>query len=70
MDGSSHDAHQHEVLLKLIDVRLVRNLMEEALMKTEICPSIYKPLLKRLTLTNYKITATVPKKSNYKNPRD
>lgn len=45
MDGSSHDAHQHDILLKLIDVRIVTNVMPEALIKTEIDPSIHRPLM-------------------------
>lgn len=70
MDGSSHDAHQHDILLKLIDVRIITNVMPEALIKTEIDPSIHRPLMQRLTMTKYKIKATVPKKSNCKNFRD
>jgi len=36
MDGSSHDAHQHELLMKLIDVRYVKHLYDDTLQGLDI----------------------------------
>lgn len=70
LDGSSHDAHQHKMLMDLVDMRIIKDIMPEALMKTEIPPDIHNEVMKRLLLTNYKIKATVPKKAHARNKGD
>ena len=69
LDGSSHDAHQHEILMKLVDERLINSLGYDVLEKTEIDPTIYREVIKRLKNFKYDIQAQGGDKS-LKHPSD
>lgn len=70
IDGSSHDAHQHEILMKLVDGQILEECFDTLYQRVELDPSIKKACYKRLSTFKYKITATYPEKAQARNPLD